>query len=288
MINQNQHFVLGLMEHLSMDTSEIIIFDNILGSDLRKELREVVLGIKTSRKNQWNDIALGPDPSRWERGGLDDVLVEDNEEESDGGACWGLRGEAVEDICLNKHVPIQKFECLLAKMFPDYNVCKLPEAVFGPAVSSITANAATSVDTFHWHIDADPALVPPSPWADCYGRFPNRTRGKPRFISCLLYINETWDVEAFGGGTKFLDPPTGKELTIDPIPGRILMMDQDITHTVIAPSNCAGKSPRYSLVWKLILHPKKPHQDMQLFAYDDSRISYFGSAKDYSNQKIIF
>jgi len=42
------------------------------------------------------------------------------------------------------------------------------------------------------------------------------------------------------------------------------MMDQDVTHTVVAPNESAGLSPRYSLVWKLILHPKKSGQNMDL------------------------
>ncbi|CAM9242425.1 unnamed protein product [Heterosigma akashiwo] len=33
-------------------------------------------------------------------------------------------------------------------------------------------------------------------------------------------------------------------------------MDQDITHRVSAPSRFS-KTPRYSLVWKLVFHPKQ-------------------------------
>jgi len=39
-------------------------------------------------------------------------------------------------------------------------------------------------------------------------------------------------------------------------------MDQDITHSVTAPSVEAGGRPRYSLVWKLVLHPRVEGQDM--------------------------
>jgi hypothetical protein len=44
-------------------------------------------------------------------------------------------------------------------------------------------------------------------------------------------------------------------------------MDQDVTHTVVAPNEIAGAQPRYSLVWKLILHPKKEKQSMKLPSY---------------------
>ena len=42
-------------------------------------------------------------------------------------------------------------------------------------------------------------------------------------------------------------------------------MDQDVAHSVVAPEQAAGKQPLYSIVWKLILHPKEPMQNMKLF-----------------------
>ena len=42
---------------------------------------------------------------------------------------------------------------------------------------------------------------------------------------------------------------------MDPAPGRLLLMDQDITHSVTRPHAAAGERPRYSLVLKLVLHP---------------------------------
>ena len=55
--------------------------------------------------------------------------------------------------------------------------------------------------------------------------------------------------------TRLLDTPTGEELRVDPAPGRLLLMDQDITHSVTRPHAAAGDRPRYSLVLKLVLHP---------------------------------
>ena len=40
-----------------------------------------------------------------------------------------------------------------------------------------------------------------------------------------------------------------------PAPGRLILMDQDITHSVTPPHAAAGERPRYSLVLKLVLHP---------------------------------
>ena len=42
-----------------------------------------------------------------------------------------------------------------------------------------------------------------------------------------------------------------------PRPGRLVLMDQDITHRVSAPSVLAQHSARFSLVWKLVMHPKR-------------------------------
>lgn len=80
-------------------------------------------------------------------------------------------------------------------------------------------------------------------------------------MSCLVYLNDEWD-DSFGAPTRFLDPPTQKTYDAKPKPGRVCIMDQDCSHTVTAPTEAAGKRPRYSLVWKLILHPKEPNQDM--------------------------
>ena len=44
-----------------------------------------------------------------------------------------------------------------------------------------------------------------------------------------------------------------------PAPGRVLLMDQDLSHKVTAPLAAAGPSrPRYSLVLKLVIHPALP------------------------------
>ena len=110
-------------------------------------------------------------------------------------------------------------------------------------------------------IDADPLQAPPSPWTDVFGSYPNRSAGKPRFMSCLVYLNDEW-YDSYGAPTRFLDPPTQETYDVKPKPGRVCIMDQDCSHTVTAPTEAAGKRPRYSLVWKLILHPKEPNQDM--------------------------
>ena len=246
------------------DTSSVLVFDNLVDEDLRKGLLSVVKG---NNSDEWND-ENGPDPKRWARGGLMDVPDESNVE--DEYPCWGLSDDAIVDLCYTQHAAIQEFECRLAELFPQFHVCRLPEAVLGATVSPLTANAPQYGDTFNYHIDADPLQAPPSPWTDVFGRYPNRCVGKPRFMSCLVYLNDKWD-DSFGAPTRFLDPPTDEIYDVKPKPGRVCIMDQDCSHTVTAPTEAAGKRPRYSLVWKVILHPKEMGQDMTRLSVDGDR-----------------
>lgn len=239
------------------DTSSVLVFDKLLDEKLRKRLLNVVKGYPedhTAAEDDWDDAENGPDPERWVRGGLVDVAGGGSDADG-GGSCWGLTDDAIMDMCHGDHPAIAEFESRLVRLFPDFVVSRLPEAVLGGCVSPLTANAPTSGDRFDYHIDADPLQVPPSPWADVFGRYPNRSRGRPRFVSCLAYLNDEWDAAAWGAPTRFLDPPTGETIDVDPRPGRCVVMDQDVSHTVVAPRREAGARPRYSLVWKLVLHP---------------------------------
>lgn len=247
------------------DTSTTLVYDDIITDDLRQRLLDVVLG-REEFDEDWDDAENGPDPRRWVRGGLMDVPADDGEEE-EVKPCWGLVDDAIDDLCLHQDA-FQEFETIVADLFPDFTVSRLPEAVLGGTVSPLTANAPTHGDDFAYHIDADPYLTPPSPWTDVYGRYPNRQRGKPRFVSCLVYLNDEWKKE-WGAPTRFLDVATDTHYDVEPRPGRCVVMDQDVTHSVVAPTEAAGKRPRYSLVWKLILHPKETNQDMVLVQQGD-------------------
>jgi hypothetical protein len=270
-----------------LDTSTVLVFDDLVNDDLRQRLLSVVLG---PTAKDWNDIQEGPDPKRWVRGGLLDTPSDEEEiptpvvETESTTTCWGLRDEAVEEICFEKHDAIDEFEKILSeKVFPQFIVSRLPEAVFGACVSPLTANAPTHGDHFDYHIDGDPNLTPPSPWTDVYGRYPNRLKGKPRFMSCLIYLNDEWDANEWGAPTRFLDLPTDQSYDVFPKPGRCVIMDQDVSHTVVAPNTSADKRPRYSMVWKLILHPKEDLQEMTSLAVYRKwpEPILFGSAKSH-------
>jgi hypothetical protein len=238
----------------SWDTSSLLVFDNLVSKDLRRRLLDVVLGDES-----WDDITDGPNPNRWVIGLMDIP---------EGGSCkqeyggYGLSDEALEEICFEEHDAIQEFESILASLFPQYVLSRMPEAVLGGSVTPLNANAPIHGHQFDYHIDADPYFAPPSPWTDVYGRYTNRSKGKARFMSCLVYLNDEWNYDEWGAPTRCLDVATDIPYDVQPKPGRVMLMDQDITHTVVAPEAAAGKRPRYSLVWKLVLHPKTLNQDM--------------------------
>jgi hypothetical protein len=268
------------------DASTLLVFDNLIDKNLRKRLLDVVLGEDSDN----HDPRDGPNPARWVRGGLLDhnnnpESDEEDEESNSGAIGWGLTDAGLESICFDRHDAVQEMESILANLFRDFLVTRLPETILGSSVTPMTANAPTAGDVFDYHIDADPNVTPSSPWTDVYGRYPNRSRGKPRFMSCLVYLNEEWDGDIWGAPTRFVDVPTDEDLKVydvSPRPGRCIIMDQDIGHTVIAPNAAAGKQPRYSLVWKLILHPRFIGQDMKHLSGGREKLwpetEYFGSA----------
>lgn len=249
------------------DTSDILIFDNFIDDDLRERLLNVIL----KRDGTWDDKSNGPDPKIFMRGALNDTPDQEHEEAT----CWGMKEEYIVDLCYNNHDAIKEVERKISMLFPNFLVSRMPEAVYGN-VSPLTVNAPTFGDTFSAHIDADPNTTPASPWTDVFGRYYNRNSGKPRFVSCLLYLNDEWHQD-WGATTTFFDPPTSEIFEVTPQPGRCIIMDQDVQHTVVPPTSLAGKQPRYSLVWKLILHPKEPMQSMQI-SNMDIPITYIGSA----------
>ena len=51
--------------------------------------------------------------------------------------------------------------------------------------------------------------------------------------------------------------PEGQVLEVPPAPGRVVLLDQDITHAVSRPRAAARARARYSLVLKLVLHPRE-------------------------------
>jgi len=239
------------------DTSALVAFDSVVDDELRAALLKLLVG------NRGWDPEEGPDIEKWERGTFSDTAMQSGRKR---GAGWGLRKRALIELCgepPRRQTPraIVELQSRLCKLIADANagkgeviVCRMPP-VYGDDVLPLAANApvAEDGDMYSWHIDADPYALPSSSWTDCFGRYLNRCPGRPRFVSALVYLSPKWH-EDWGGPTRFLDPPSGEVLSIYPKPGRLVLMDQDISHSVTAPRKAAGRRPRYSLVLKLVLH----------------------------------
>jgi hypothetical protein len=121
--------------------------------------------------------------------------------------------------------------------------------------AAFVGNAAAAGDAYAYHVDADPAAFPDSPWRDRFGDYANGARGRPLLASLLVYLDAAWPRD-WGAETLFLDGRADVGVAVAPRPGRAVLMDQDLLHRVSAPSPAAGRRPRYSLVWKLAFLPR--------------------------------
>ena len=255
----------GAMVGGRWDASAVVAVDGLVCERLRASLMSLLCGAE--REDQGEH---GADLEFWRAGSIVDRL--DGAKDEVRGAGLGLRPSRLEALCAEPpegSMPpaIHELQSRIAGLLQAANggntrldVCRMPTAVFGEAVTPLAANAPTAADgakCYGFHIDADPALLPPSPWTDVFGRHPNRQPGKPRFVTALVYLPPKWRWPEWGAPTRFIDPPTGRVLEVPPAPGRVVLLDADISHAVTAPTPAARGRPRYSLALKLCLHPHR-------------------------------
>ena len=120
------------------------------------------------------------------------------------------------------------------------------------------------------------------------------------FFSLLLYLNKSWP-RNYDAETLFLDSATDTGVIVRPKPGRAVLMDQasgsvvgvemflviialdanilpqDILHRLSVPSRDASQ-PRYSLVFKLVMVPRREGAVCSLSKPEWGRPTAFGSA----------
>ena len=244
----------GAMVDGRWDVSSVVAVDGLVDERLRAALLSLLHGSSWSPER-------GADPDYWSRGAFADTMAQTT------GASLGLRDDRLAALCTDgAEAPwaVRELQARLVDFLHAANsgakvdVCRMPEATLGPGVTPLAANAPVATDgaeLFGWHIDADPALLPPSPWTDVHGRYPNRRPGKPRFVTALVYLSPEWQWPEWGAPTRCLDPPTADVLAVPPAPGRVLLMDQDISHAVTAPTAAAGDSPRYPYPYPCRYYP---------------------------------
>jgi hypothetical protein len=120
----------------------------------------------------------------------------------------------------------------------------------------VLANAPSPGESqYGYHVDAEPATLADCEFVNSFGRFVNRSPGKPRLVSLLMYTNSSWDHTLDNGETLFVDDGSACGVLVAPKPGRVVLMDSDVRHRVQAPKASANK-PRYSVVLKLAFLPR--------------------------------
>jgi len=169
------------------DTGRVCVLDNFFGEKERVELLQQITA------PDFNVSAPPPD-AKWERSlsdqpGLPQTL--------------GLKCDVLHDLCEMPSRAVLEIQSRLTRLYPEYIVSRMPEAVLGDEFTPLVANAPITGDHFSWHIDADPNMLPPSPWRDRHGPYINREPAKPLFVSALLYLNPDWP-EEWDAETLFL------------------------------------------------------------------------------------
>ena len=247
--------------------SRVVALDNLIDDEALEYIRYSYLGSEL-------DNGDAPSGYRWERRTADDDEAKPT---------WGLKQFHMDHLVktithgvtspYQTLAPFKEFHSRLQALYPDWIICHMPaDALVAPEgetvkdddehtekyrCESFVANAAVFGDEYRWHVDADPSSFPDGcEWVKTYGDYVNGEPGKPLFVSAIIYPNETWQEGEWGAETHFTDKDSGVGAMVAPRPGRVVLMDQDVTHRVSPPSRAAGERARYSLVYKLVFFPR--------------------------------
>jgi probable phosphoglycerate mutase len=248
------------------DASHVVVLDGLLTEDERAELYAALTA-------PGHDPAQPPPSDKWEA-----RLVDRAGEPP----TWGLKASAIRSLLRDPPNALVALQSRLAALYPEYTLCAMPAAAMrggadddddddgnmGPYVGGgdddddpaftapLVANAVAPADPCAWHVDADPSLIPAdAPFSLHYGPYFNREPGLPLFVSILLYLNPEWQ-DDWHAETLFLDPASGVGAFTSAKPGRCVLMEQDISHRIGAPSAVRAPGLRYSLVLKTVWMPK--------------------------------
>ena len=265
----------ALVAELGATREGVVVLDGLVDDALRADLLRLLLGDARggaaggggAHAAAPNDLAAPsihePPAGRWERTTVDSAGLP---------RTWGIRPRLLRALERRPPRSLIEVHTRLARLYPEYDVARIEAAAVAPAArcggsggeggeggqfvySSLVANAAVYGHCFCWHVDADPAEMPPSAWRDAYGDYTNGASGRPLLVSLLVYVDDEWRRE-WDAETLFLDDERGVGVLVQPRPGRCVLMHQDVLHRVSAPS-LAARRPRYSLVLRLCLVPKE-------------------------------
>lgn len=239
-----------------VDAAHLAVIDDFMSSAACAELLHVFRGDGAGQSQ--------PPDDRWERATSDGPALP---------RTWGLRGETMAALLHSPPTPLLELQSRLVKLYSDDFILRAFDGGSSGSYSCerCVVNAAVAGDSFAWHVDADPSAIPPP-----HGGYVNREPGRPLYVSALLYLDAAWPEEN-DAETLFLDPPTGTGVFVRPKCGRLVLMDQDLLHRLSAPSTAAQR-PRYSIVLKLLFHPRDMSRKCNLARPEWGRPAAFGSA----------
>lgn len=237
---------------LRFDAGHIAVLDDFLDPASVESIR-VWLGIEGASPT--------PTGEKWERSTADDAT---------GARTWGLKAAALRQLEASPPTGVVEFNSRIVKLFPGVHIVhQFVQQGAEHRCERFVANAACVGDHFSWHVDADPSTLPPPS-----GGYVNREKGRPLYVSALLYLDTNWP-DDFDGETLFLDS-SGTGIFVRPRHGRVVLMDQDVPHRLSPPSSRAGR-PRYSLVWKLMFIPRTSTERCCISRPEWGRPTPFGS-----------
>lgn len=278
-------------ERLRSDASNVVAVDGVVDEPLRRALLDALTEVGYDHFSE-----PGPPAGKWNRDTRDGLEGENGDSPP---SSWGLTPETLSEV-MNTDA-VRTFRARIAAMYPEYDIRTMPSDALEPdgipgawggsSICSAIGNAAVYGDMFNWHIDMDPSQLDPSaPWVERFGRYVNRERGRPLFVTAMVYLNPGPWPAAFDAETLFLDPGTGTGVFVRPQPGRVVIMDQDIVHRVSTPSQIAGL-PRYSFVLKLCFFPKSAGEPQKMTIIRDewgAKTCRFGTAAGHVGGNEIF
>ena len=238
----------ALVAELGTSRDGVVVLDGLVDDRLRAELFSLIVGCDAKRS--------APPAGRWERTTIDGEGLP---------RTWGLQPRLLRQLERQPPPCIVEVQTRLAALYPEYEIARIDATAVAPSHStqadaehcctSFVANAAVYGNAFCWHVDADPASLPPSRWLATHGDYANGERGKPLLVSLLVYLDEHWQRD-WDAETLFLEDSKGVGFLVQPRPARAVLMHQDVTHRVSTPS-LSARRPRYSLVWKLAFVPRE-------------------------------
>ena len=221
----------------------LVVLDGLVDETQRAALLALLQGAAPQQEG----VAAHPPADRWDRKTSDSIGMPPS---------FGFRQSLLRRLQRAPPSVVLEVQSRLCLLYPEYDIHHMPE--FGQGAqrrTSFVANAAVYGDCFQWHVDADPMSLPHDcEWHDAHGTYSNGDSGKPLLVSLMVYCNERWKAE-WDAETLFLNSDSGAGIIVQPRPGRVVLMHQDVLHRLSTPSMIARR-PRYSLVWKLVFVPK--------------------------------